>query len=892
MTACVNKKHSRRVALAISASLVGALSLGAAVPAVAFANDISTLEATDQSSINDGKIVSFKNGLESGHAFVANGKAQGLVPEKIQPWGTTAESAQVSADQYTILKIVDKDTAGAVLNTESTEPVIKGFRINGETFYYTEKLTNQLPDEIGEYAVFAYNAAARAHVNAGATFSIVAADLNDAELYEVDASDPDDLSDVEFVFDNANWIVDGSKLGVKIGDSQVSSSDYDVQYYDSSDKQIKGYPRCAGTYSVVLTGKNDYAGQKVKIPLNIDALDLSKASVVVPDVVKSATGVNQADLDKVTINSMPYGTTPWVYTLVDVEWTNLPTSTGRATVTFRADEKTLAEKGLDGSVINSIAVDYAVVDAAVPVKATYGTGNFDGHTLNTDFSATPTDAFDASKVAVSYTDPKTGKDVATEAYSLRVTDEDGNVGGTEMLANPGMYTVEVVLDAEGLSYQYCNQNTPKMTVNVTKGTIAITDIAFAYKGKIVEENDLTSGISYIPGANVLDDIDVTVKTANGEVAESDYEVIASKEVDGKFVEVDAIEGAGTYKVSVKADGYTYSEDEAVINVFVAKRDLEDADFRVKGTFDYSETVYDESQGKYVTVEHHVLPYTGDEVVPTFEWGVDVDNDGETEWFELPAADYEAKYSKTTSPANNNYIDLVKVGNYDADVAAKADSDNYEGTKWNVSVEVSDIRVFSDVPTTYWGAQAIYEAKALGLMGGYNDGSIFGPEDQTTRAQMAIVLYRLAGEPYSSDDEGHYSETQGWDTGFSDVDGNMYYSEAIAWAHSAGIVGGYGETGEFGPDDPITREQFAIMLANYAKACGDYKAPADADATLSAYSDGASVADWSRESVAWAVESGLMGQGVDSIWASDPISRAQVATMSVRYVDTFGAESIF
>ena len=33
MTACVNKKHSRRVAAAVSASLVGALTLGAA-PAV------------------------------------------------------------------------------------------------------------------------------------------------------------------------------------------------------------------------------------------------------------------------------------------------------------------------------------------------------------------------------------------------------------------------------------------------------------------------------------------------------------------------------------------------------------------------------------------------------------------------------------------------------------------------------------------------------------------------------------------------------------------------------------------------------------------------------------------------------------------------------------------
>ena len=47
MTACV-KNHSKRVALAISASLVGALSLGAAAPAVAFANEgISPLVLDD-----------------------------------------------------------------------------------------------------------------------------------------------------------------------------------------------------------------------------------------------------------------------------------------------------------------------------------------------------------------------------------------------------------------------------------------------------------------------------------------------------------------------------------------------------------------------------------------------------------------------------------------------------------------------------------------------------------------------------------------------------------------------------------------------------------------------------------------------------------------------------
>ena len=73
MTACVNKKHTRRVALAISASLVGALSLGAAAPAVAFAaNDgIQTMDASKQQSIfgNVNYMIDFDNVFFHGSGF-------------------------------------------------------------------------------------------------------------------------------------------------------------------------------------------------------------------------------------------------------------------------------------------------------------------------------------------------------------------------------------------------------------------------------------------------------------------------------------------------------------------------------------------------------------------------------------------------------------------------------------------------------------------------------------------------------------------------------------------------------------------------------------------------------------------------------------------------------
>ena len=50
--------------------------------------------------------------------------------------------------------------------------------------------------------------------------------------------------------------------------------------------------------------------------------------------------------------------------------------------------------------------------------------------------------------------------------------------------------------------------------------------------------------------------------------------------------------------------------------------------------------------------------------------------------------------------------------------------------------------------------------------------------------------------------------------FRDVPAGRWYSDAITWAHTAGIVVGYGD-GTFGPHDTLTREQMAVLLYRYA-----------------------------------------------------------------------------
>ena len=870
MTACKDSLSGKK---AVSATLAGVLAVGM-VPAAAFAADadqaadaqsgdegISLQEATPQSAVEDGAIVAFADGAQAGTAFTANGKAQGIIPTKVQPWGTTAESAQKDVSEYVVMKVVGSNFQNKAQTKDRT--------IDGKQFYYDPAATlyNELPTEIGDYAVFAKvssNNGDTWSVKAGATFSIKAADIADAELYEVNAKDKTDLSDTEFVFDSTAWAINGTKLGVKVGDSVVTEKidASTIEYYDADENKLVNAPVKAGSYTAVLTTKADseYAGAKIKVPFEVKALDLAAASIVVPDVVKSAAGVNKADLSKVTVNGVTYNGT-YMGTYTTATFTNLPITTGKATLTLTPNEKALKDADLEGSIINSRSVDYAVVNQTVTVAAKYGTEDFNGKALATDFSANPTNAFDASKVAVSYTDPKTGKAVSTDKYTLRVTDtKTGKVGGADMLANKGAYTVEVVLDAEGLGYEYTGENAPKMNVTVTKGTINVTDIAFAYKGKAIKTKDALN-TEYTPDENVADDVTVSVKTANGTVPASDYTVKLKKLNDkGGYDEVDEITEAGSYRVSVEAEGYNVT-DANYINVVVAKRDLSKVQVRAKDAFVYSETT---SNG---ATEHRILTYTGEELAPSYEWSTD----GET-WYDLPAADAKVTYTQ-----DGKTVKLLEVGTYTTAVAAAKDSANYKDSK-TIWVEVSDKKVYSDVATDAWYGQVVYDATELGYMGGYNGTQLFGPNDKITRGQVACVLFNMAGGA-ASDFKPTYDSNHGVVTGFSDVDGTQYYAKAIAWAEQAGVVNGYGN-GTFSPDANITREEFAAMLANYAALKGD-DVTVDADAVLASFPDGSAVSSWAKEVVAWAAGNEIMGNG-GVLNPASTITRAEVAAMAVNY----------
>ena len=170
--------------------------------------------------------------------------------------------------------------------------------------------------------------------------------------------------------------------------------------------------------------------------------------------------------------------------------------------------------------------------------------------------------------------------------------------------------------------------------------------------------------------------------------------------------------------------------------------------------------------------------------------------------------------------------------------------------------------FSDVSPDAWYADAVSWCRENGIMSGTSE-TAFSPNASMTRAMLATVLHRAAGEPEA-----------GRTTPFSDVSPDTWYTEAVAWAADQGLVTGYGN-GRFGTDDPITREQLATILWRYA---GSPEAAGGPD-----FKDAADLSGYARSAVSWAAVQGIVtGLNGNRFAPRDNATRAQVATMLMRY----------
>lgn len=189
---------------------------------------------------------------------------------------------------------------------------------------------------------------------------------------------------------------------------------------------------------------------------------------------------------------------------------------------------------------------------------------------------------------------------------------------------------------------------------------------------------------------------------------------------------------------------------------------------------------------------------------------------------------------------------------------------------NNGYDESTVTDFDDVSTTDWYAEAVTYVNDRGLMTGLGNGR-FGPTQNLARAQFAVILYRMEGEP-----EVEYSPR------FPDVGDNIWYTDAIMWASDAGIITGYSNTGKFGPADKINREQMAVMMFRYAGYLG---CDTDARADISGFADGYRVSSYAKEAMQWAYANGIITGKYNETYLEPQgnASRAECATIISRFI---------
>ena len=174
--------------------------------------------------------------------------------------------------------------------------------------------------------------------------------------------------------------------------------------------------------------------------------------------------------------------------------------------------------------------------------------------------------------------------------------------------------------------------------------------------------------------------------------------------------------------------------------------------------------------------------------------------------------------------------------------------------------------FVDV-TNHWAYTDIKRVYNRGWMVG-ESATIFAPDQELTRAMLAVILYAMAGEPEVTAANP-----------FSDVPAGEWYTDAVIWAAANGIVVGCGD-GTFQPDMAVTRAQAAVMLCGYAAFAGrDVTARAD----LSAFGDAADIPAWAQAEMQWAnAEKLILGRDGKLLAPNAAATRAEMASILSGY----------
>ena len=197
------------------------------------------------------------------------------------------------------------------------------------------------------------------------------------------------------------------------------------------------------------------------------------------------------------------------------------------------------------------------------------------------------------------------------------------------------------------------------------------------------------------------------------------------------------------------------------------------------------------------------------------------------------------------------------------------------TEINVTPSVVEKIEFADVAETDWFYSAVQYVVKNKLMSGTGN-QLFEPKIPLTREMLTMILYNMEGNP----------DVTGLQTSFQDVKYGQWYTNAILWGKANGIVAGYSET-IFGLGDRITREQLVTILYRYTKWKG--MATPIREGVLEGFADKDNISDYALDGVKWAVTVGIVQGDGTNLHMKNFATRAEVASMFMRYCEDIIAQ---
>lgn len=160
--------------------------------------------------------------------------------------------------------------------------------------------------------------------------------------------------------------------------------------------------------------------------------------------------------------------------------------------------------------------------------------------------------------------------------------------------------------------------------------------------------------------------------------------------------------------------------------------------------------------------------------------------------------------------------------------------------------VSNSNSFTDL-SKHWAASSIHTLLRKFIVEG-RTAAKFEPNKNMTRGEFATYIAKGLG----------LSSNRSAAAKFKDVNTNTAMGAYIGAASAAGIVAGNTD-GTFKPNNPITRQEMAVMMIRAAKVAGvTVQLPQSTSAYLQKFTDRGKVGAWAKEDVAKSIYLGVIG----------------------------------